>query len=1691
MRGLMAWLFWFFFLLPGVWADGTNSQWISSTQFDQSCLGLGRHNDFVPHWTSHQCGAHRFGEALHPGPGSSVAVESSTCSSVAQVLRVGCSNPGGFRNKELSSAELGPGIWCLSEIQLTAAGQRSSSTRLRHFGNQMNRQIRVHHGAPAPFRYHDGEAGAWTGVCIHSDFPSQPLSLDWPSGTFSTGRLLVTKHMVQELPLTVATIYGYPGGPTWPQSRAMTDQLLSIYTQQIVIGGSGPRIIVGDMNKMPHQLDELSLWQHLGWVEAQDWAFATFQQPIQMTCKQATRIDQIWLSPEAAALLRQVGIQEVFADHATLYVDLNVPLKISCIDAWPRPSKIDWSEVDLSKWHQQLDASLPAPYIAGSSTDFLASWTSHWEAALEGCCTSQPQGKMPPQWKGRAQRIKPVKMQLAPPTVKPSRSGEVTLRCDSVSMVTQKWFKQLRRIQSFRHAAVADKQTVDAIAYRLNLWQSIKQAGGFDPSFGVWWLRRAYKDPDAPTLLPLAPPDGPLAEIIFHDFRRNFDRFERWELNQRKKVLQSKYQLNCHQVFKDLRPPQRGQLDMLWDTMEYCILAVDPETCSIHLDRSVLQVASCTWSWNGVALDFTSCDNDLVCFHSLPPQIEPGDLLACQRTFSTVEQLHTALTELWQPRWNQISLVGSDDWTRIVNFIQAFMPRTQFTSPPLDEELWRRTLNSFPTNPARGVDGIDVADLKHLPSSTTAPLLDFLSKIDGVNVTWPKQLLFGLVISLAKCDGAHLASQYRPVVILGTIYRAWSKMKAIPLLEQLAHHVPPEALGFLPGRECAQVWFQLQAIIELGLQQRIDMSGFSADVEKCFNNVGRDSLWLLARHLGIPSDLLGAWRSFLDSFVRSFQVRTALSLGIASTQGLPEGCSLSVMGMVLVNWALHTYQRALLPTIHLYSYVDNISVTGHSVDNVIAAFFSTYSFFKLWGLSLDDCKTYFWSTSPADRAHLQLLGMTLKQDALELGGSLSFEASKRTRLLRARGAGLKDKWDRLRRSLAPVAQKFMMLYLVFWPAALYGAAACPVADDYVQQLRQAANKALRSNKAGSNAMLRFTLDSNMCADPGFYHILTVIQTFRRICGRTPRTLDFWKLWMTSFRGTVTHGPFGVLMTALNKLGWSVHMPPMIADHWGVCHDLLLTPWTSLRHLLEEGWALYVSAQVTHRKLMADLRGIDLYVTKFETNQLTAHQRSLLSALQSGAFIDAWTHGKYDVTKVTTCQMCQFPNDHEHVLSCARYDDLRTELGLDMNLLQTFPCSLKFHLLCPLSPFVVDLRSYFMDLPDVTEEFFSSPLTQAKQHLFTDGSAIAFGRVETHRAAWAVYNSTSGLPVASGALPGLPQTIGRAELTAFVAALRWALAWRTAVHVWVDAKFVHEGFQKRRQGYRTRFSEKNADLWLIIDELIGEGATFYADSSWIPSHLALDLCESPFEEWIAENNGRVDELAVSANQQRSVDFARLSDAQMAWDKAHCEVFCKLRAFYFSVFDQTHAEPSPIVLNVPDSEDETDSHLYSFSEVVSQDMDANSFVQSIGFPFEFCRSILRWVHNHESDDASLVAVSYVELTFGFLKIDRILFPFRDPVDGIWKLMDRYIMFERPTLVYFLRIVQKVFGYICHHWTSSSPIVHTLDRSILGIMTPQSGVVMRLRSDVLASIREAVSLFTRPRPVRRTADLARPVA
>ena len=164
---------------------------------------------------------------------------------------------------------------------------------------------------------------------------------------FETGRIMVSGTLVSNTWISGATIYGYPQGKTHPHAYERTVALLDTAFVHMTRVATGPRYLCGDWNFEMRQLDVCNQLQLLGWREVQDLWFLRSGQPPQLTCKQATRKDFLWLSPELVdAFLDLEVANDRFPDHAVLRARFRLPDGFSVRYLWPLPCGVPWNQVE-------------------------------------------------------------------------------------------------------------------------------------------------------------------------------------------------------------------------------------------------------------------------------------------------------------------------------------------------------------------------------------------------------------------------------------------------------------------------------------------------------------------------------------------------------------------------------------------------------------------------------------------------------------------------------------------------------------------------------------------------------------------------------------------------------------------------------------------------------------------------------------------------------------------------------------------------------------------------------------------------------------------------------------------------------------------------------------------------------------------------------------------------------------------------------------------------------------------------------------------------------------------------------------------------------------------------------------------------------------------------------------------------
>lgn len=248
--------------------------------------------------------------------------------------------------------------------------------------------------------------------------------------------------------------------------------------------------------------------------------------------------DQVWLSPELAARVVNVSHWQIFPDHITLIAGLDLH---SHSMQWCLPGHVPWPSIDLDSWNslsplgtvldfQQRPVGGPvgacgfepgSDFDANSSTEGFRAWSSRFEDAAATCMT-----RINRNYFGRGKLTRLQRRRQRPPVVKSSRPGEVTQVSGFLNRSISRWFKQLRRLQSYLHA-VRSPRVVNNFLSRASFWRNIISAHGFVGGFCSWWSSRPVRLQGSPAVFPLSPPHRALAEQLFEDFSHNYKRFER------------------------------------------------------------------------------------------------------------------------------------------------------------------------------------------------------------------------------------------------------------------------------------------------------------------------------------------------------------------------------------------------------------------------------------------------------------------------------------------------------------------------------------------------------------------------------------------------------------------------------------------------------------------------------------------------------------------------------------------------------------------------------------------------------------------------------------------------------------------------------------------------------------------------------------------------------------------------------------------------------------------------------------------------------------------------------------------------------------------------------------------------------------------------------------------------------------
>lgn len=418
---------------------------------------------------------------------------------------------------------------------------------------------------------------------------------------------------------------------------------------------------------------------------------------------------------------------------------------------------------------------------------------------------------------------------------------------------------------------------------------------------------------------------------------------------------------------------------------------------------------------------------------------------------------------------------------------------------------------------------------------------------------------------------------------------------------------------------------------------------------------------------GHPATFLSTWMQAINRLQRMFIISGACSPPIASTTGFPEGDALSV------NAAFHAITNQAISPGWVFSYVDNWEMITHQVDQVDEALAQFRHFATLTHLTLDEKKTYTWSTTAIGRKALRARQFHVKLDGRDLGGHMQYSLRHTMYTLKARMQSCEHLWTWLRRSPAPVQQKLKVIQTVAWPRCLYGVSTVRVGKDHFAKLRAQAMSSLGWNKKGASSHLQFALVQQCKYDPEAAAAWDTIKSFRTHADPTI-ALPLLNQLVANPPVRLKPGPCATLLEWLHLLQWRWVGDGYVEDHWDCQWHLLDTPIQHLSSRFAQAWALRTGQQHHGRDTLQGLDLVDRAFTMSDQRRWTDQQSAMMRTSLNGTFYTRDKQIHSGKIASTLCAWCEQPDSLDHrIWHCPHFEDLRQAIPTeDQQAIQAMP-----------------------------------------------------------------------------------------------------------------------------------------------------------------------------------------------------------------------------------------------------------------------------------------------------------------------------------------------------------------------------------------------------------------------------------
>lgn len=1165
----------------------------------------------------------------------------------------------------------------------------------------------------------------------------------------------------------------------------------------------------------------------------------------------------------------EVVHEQMFDSHPVLQATFNIDAAVANRTTWSLPRSLDDLQFDEELVKQNSEVACANRQTAfaqaldeGNMNEAMRQFALSFEESFATACVDSDGRacKVPVScWKRCRNKIK-KSMPVAAPVLKRGGQSDFSVSICQPSQSVRRHVKQLRRIQSlWRQLQALERGGSDEARIKCQtLWICICEANGFEKGFQKWVLDCLGMF--VPTCLPSAAYVEALylafQEVVLDEVSK--ERYER--LCFRKMQVMEDIGRGGRLAFRSVRDADPPPLSFIGFMKKQCIAR---QKWSKEGRSKVLYIGECVLE-PGMPVVFQGqttmlVDVDERFLHVQPPVVckKMDDLQFQQECFTAEPQgMQTHVANAWKQMW-QCPENCDEDKERVAEFVRGIgdCPSCQFK--PFTVEAWRDMLRGVKCRSSRGACGFSMLDLKRTPPKLLGWLFQIYAAVEA-GAKWPERLTLARVVMLSKPgEPVHKPLGVRPITILSVLYRLWSRYRSLQVLTFLGQNVPPQIGGIASKLSADSLCAMVSDIIDDAHFSSAHVCGLVIDLQKCFNLVPRWPLKMLLTKLGLPQEYVTAHLAMLNNLDRYLDIAGQIGDIISSSNGVPEGCAMSVTCMVALTILASDVLQKVSDEVQVSMFADNWAVITQTVGvlkNVLARLEELVS---MLGMRLSPAKSWTWATSTNLRKQLKDVTMNgeqlqVVQGAKDLGCDVAYTKKLRKKTSNER---LKKSLRVLQRvKIKKIPKPFLgcMCTAVGVGTVAFGSELGRYTNKQFHSLRCAIAATMGLYKSGANTLLATSV-TGITVDPQVRLMRRRLKFFRRFFHVFPARKAQFLVRITKRVGKRVAGLAAQFRCALLDMGWTCVEDGNMRHECGIVCNWVSNSLTYVYQCLDKAWENTAPSRIKRK-------GFDVEHVSAKAFQRLVHKRGpqhqgLLTAIASGknVTLDALSH--YTDCDAN-CPFCDCVDGKDHrVFHCNGLHDLRSKYKDTVLWLKTQPLAVTHFGIVPDDCDAVQLRQNTLQ----TEISTTLPVHRTVADVFTDGSCFCNRDWECALAGAAVIRVKGNYEwelAQRSLMPTFDHSAYRAEVYAVLLALQsfWHVHLHTDCSAVVDE--VHRILQECANGMQP-VAHSHADLWDPIIWHIKQRHGVGISITKVKAHVKWQDVSDALERRLAFFNGIAD------------------------------------------------------------------------------------------------------------------------------------------------------------------------------------------------------------------------------------------